>query len=135
MHNAAMVNNPDLHRIAEAHGVRLVRHTGGPPGWYDHARRTISTRRGQSIQQYRSVLAHELAHAVYGDVPVDNGFFNLRQEARADRWAAKLLISPVEFALAAQWHGDCLPAVADELEVTQHLLEVWVETRQRRQLT
>ncbi|UQV55649.1 hypothetical protein L9H78_07565 [Corynebacterium pseudodiphtheriticum] len=67
-------------------------------------------------------------------MPVDNGFFNLRQEARADRWAAKLLISPVEFALAAQWHGDCLPAVADELEVTQHLLEVWVEARQRRQL-
>lgn len=40
----------------------------------------------------------------------------------------------MEFRLATQWHGDCLPAVADELEVTERLLEVWVETRQRRHL-
>jgi len=27
--NAVMLHNPEVHRIAEAHGVRLVRHTGG----------------------------------------------------------------------------------------------------------
>lgn len=112
----------DLHRLAESLQVRIVRHDSGPPGWYDHKRRIISTRRGQSIAQYRCVLAHELGHAAHGDAPTGNGHFDQRQEHRADAYAARLLISPVEFEAAALWHQDHLPVIADELEVTQHLL-------------
>ena len=54
----------ELHLLAESMGVQLRRHTGGCPGWYDHHRRVISTRRGQSIGQYKSVLAHELGVTV-----------------------------------------------------------------------
>ena len=63
----------ELHLLAESMGVQLQRHTGGPPGWYDHYRRIISTRRGQSIGQYKSVLAHELGHAAHGtrDINID----------------------------------------------------------------
>lgn len=114
-----MVNMTDLHRIADALGVTLQRHTGGPPGWYDHQHRVISTRRGQSCTQYRSVLAHELGHAAHGDLPTGNGYFDQRQERRADEYAAQLLISPVEFEAAAIWHQDRLPAIADDLEVTR----------------
>ena len=115
----------ELHLLAESMGVQLQRHTGGPPGWYDHQRRIISTRRGQSIGQYKSVLAHELGHAHHGDTPTGNGHYDQRQERRADEYAARLLISPVEFEAAAAWHHGHLPAIADELEVTKHLLRTW----------
>lgn len=121
----------ELHLLAEHMGVRLRRHTGGPPGWYDHNRRIISTRRGQSIGQYKSVLAHELGHAAHGDTPTGNGHYDQRQERRADEYAARLLISPVEFEAAATWHHGHLPAIADELEVTQHLLKTWTILTER----
>ncbi|MGV0351638.1 ImmA/IrrE family metallo-endopeptidase [Corynebacterium guaraldiae] len=125
------INAVDLHRLAESMGVTLQRHNGGKKGWYDHATRTISTRRGMSIQQYRSVLAHELGHAHYGDTPTGNGHFDQRQERRADEYAARLLISPVEFEAAATWHHGHLPAIADELEVTKHLLKTWQSLHER----
>lgn len=123
---STMINAVDLHRLAESLQVRIIRHDCGPPGWYDHRRRIISTRRGQSIAQYRSVLAHELGHAANGDQPTGNGHFDQRQEQRADAYAAQLLINPDDFKASAQWHQDHLPAIADELEVTQHLLQVWL---------
>lgn len=125
------INAVDLHRLAESMGVTLRRHNGGKKGWYDHATRTISTRRGMSIQQYRSVLAHELGHAVHGDTPTGNGHFDQRQERRADEYAARLLISPIEFEAAATWHHGHLPAIADELEVTKHLLKTWQSLHER----
>ena len=118
---------PALHKFAESIGVTLTRHTGGRKGWYDHPTCTISTRRGMSIAQYRTTLAHELGHAAHGDLPTGNGYFDQRQEQRADAYAARLLISPVEFEAAAIWHQDHLPAIADELEVTHHLLKIWME--------
>ena len=114
-----------LHLLAESMGVQLQRHTGGHPGWYDHHRRIISTRRGQSISQYKSVLAHELGHAAHRDTPTGNGHFDQRQERRADEYAARLLINPTDFESAAIWHHGHLPAIADELEVTQHILKTW----------
>ena len=36
-------------------------------GRYDHASRTITLREGMRTRQERSVLAHELVHAVRGD--------------------------------------------------------------------
>ena len=125
------INAVDLHRLAESMGVTLRRHNGGKKGWYDHATRTISTRRGMSIQQYRSVLAHELGHAAHGDTPTGNGHYDQRQERRADEYAARLLISPAEFEAAATWHRGHLPAIADELEVTKHLLKTWQSLYER----
>lgn len=120
-----------LHLLAESMGVQLQRHTGGCPGWYDHHRRIISTRRGQSISQYRSVLAHELGHAAHRDTPTGNGHFDQRQERRADEYAARLLINPTDFETAAIWHHGHLPAIADELEVTQHILKTWQSLHER----
>ena len=118
------IRAPDLHRLAEQMGVTLRRHNGGIAGWYNHHRRTISTRRGMGIAMYRSVLAHELGHAHFQDVPV-RGIYTARQEARADLYAAHLLIDPSEFRDACIWHHDHLGAVADDLEVTHHLARVY----------
>lgn len=120
----------ELHLLAESMGVQLRRHSGGCPGWYDHHRRIISTRRGMSIQQYRSVLAHELGHAAHRDAPTGNGHYDQRQERRADEYAAQLLINPADFEASAIWHQDCLAAMADDLEVTHHLLKIWLELLQ-----
>ena len=122
----------ELHLLAESMGVQLQRHSGGCPGWYDHRRRIISTRRGQSIGQYKSVLAHELGHAQYGDTPTGNGHFDQRQERRADEYATRLLINTRDFRAAAIWHNGGLPAIADELEVTHHLLATWLHLNNSR---
>ena len=121
----------ELHLLAESMGVQLQRHTGGHPGWYDHHRRIISTRRGQSISQYKSVLAHELGHAAHRDTPTGNGHYDQRQERRADEYAARILINPTDFESAAIWHHGHLPAIADELEVTHHLLKTWQSLHER----
>ena len=122
---------PALHAYAEAIGVRLQRHDYGPKGFYHHPTRTISTRRGLSIHAYKSTLAHELAHATYGDEPTGNGHYDRRQDARADRWAASVLISPDAFADAYVWHRGHLPAIADELEVTHHILDIWIQLERK----
>ena len=121
----------DLHHLAEQLGVKLVHHSGGVKGWYHHPTRTISTRRGMSTAQYKSTLAHELGHAFYGDVTTGHGWFDTRTEHRADQYAARLLITPEDFHDAYIWHGGHLPAIADDLEVTHHLLATWL-TQERK---
>lgn len=126
-----MITSPDLHRLAETLGVTLRRHTGGQKGWYDHQLRIISTRRGMSITQYRSTLAHELGHAYYGDVACRDPVLHVRLERRADLYAAHLLIDPDEFRDACIWHHDHLGAVADDLEVTHHLAHIYAHSLER----
>lgn len=112
-------------------GITLTRHNGGHKGHYNHRTRTISTRRGMSIRQYRSTLAHELGHAHYGDTP-RRGIYSVRQETRADSYAARLLITPQAFFDAATWHGGHLGGMADELEITHHLLLRWIADNGRK---
>lgn len=124
--------NPDLHRLAETHGVQLKRHTGFGKGYYHAPTHTITTRRGMSIQQYKSTLAHELVHAMRRDVPIDNKVLHARNERRVDIIAANMLISSEAFEDAVKWHQGYLPSVADELEVTLHLLTIWIKHNEQR---
>ena len=114
----------DLHIIAETLGVKLEHHINGPPGWYHHRTRTISTRRKLGICDYKTVLAHELAHATYGDSAC--GGWNSKQERRANRLAARLLIDPRDLQDAIQWHGDDSHSIALDLEVTPNLLNIFL---------
>ncbi|CAM4152752.1 ImmA/IrrE family metallo-endopeptidase [Corynebacterium belfantii] len=66
-------------------------------------------------------LAHELGHAHYGDPPEHDGW----REKRADRFAARILITPGEYAVAERLHGPCPGAIAYELGVTAHLIQAW----------
>lgn len=94
-------------------------------GQYVHDDRIIVIRRGLSARQERCTLAHEVAHAVAGDVRSAFGPVNARQEARADRLAAWWLIDEREYAAAEMLHGPHRGAIADELDVTLHMLRVW----------
>ena len=111
---------------AETLGVTLTHHHGGPPGLYRHPTRTISTRRGLTVGMYRSTLAHELGHATYQDHPTGHGWFDHRQEQRADRFAVALLIADQAFDTAYRWCGPHIPSLADELECSQHHVRLYM---------
>lgn len=121
----------DLHQLATSIGVTVTTHTGGAKGWYDHPTHTISIRDDLRAANYRCVLAHELAHAVAGDVPTGIDHFDQRMERSADMMAASLLIDRDAYAQAEAIHGGHLGAIARELGVTQHLLTVWRDTHER----
>lgn len=107
--------------VSEARGYRVRWHRGGPKAaWLPH-KATITLRHGMSDADTLCALAHELGHAHYGD-PAGH---DPRLEARADRFAARLLISPVEYAAAERAYGAHPAHIAHELGVTVHLVDVW----------
>ena len=111
----------DLISLAESAGITVAWHCGGPKGaWLPHERR-ISLRHGMDEVTTRCTMAHELAHMVLGHpAPASD-----RQERQADRFAARLLVSPVEYALAEQIYEAHPQQIAAELGVTNEVLSVW----------
>ena len=70
-------------------------------------------------------LAHELGHATLGHTANASGWFAQRQERAADRWAARTLISPVEYELAERLYEHSPNRIAQELDVTPHIVTTW----------
>lgn len=111
----------DLIHLVEAAGVTIVWHKGGPKGaWMPHCNR-ISVRHGMDDVTTRCTLAHELAHMWLRHPAPASG----RQELQADRFAARLLVSPVEYELAERIFDARAQLIAAELGVTVELLGVW----------
>lgn len=77
---------------------------------------------------YKSVLAHELGHAVNEDHFINHLEFNTRQERRADEYAAELFINPQQLHDLALWHRNDLDSLAADLEVAPHLLTIYLDT-------
>ena len=112
-----------LIEVAERRGYRVVWHQDGPKAaWLPH-RHSITVRLGLSDTQTLCSLAHELGHAHYNDPPGHVG----PHEIRAERFAAKLLISPVDYAAAEAIYGPHPARLAAELGVTIGVLETWRE--------
>lgn len=103
--------------IITTHSVQWYR--GGPKGYWDGQR--IHLRHGMSDTQTRCTLAHEIAHAVHADPPDDDP----TAERRADRTAARMLITPARYAAAENIYPGDHARIAAELGVTEHLAEVW----------
>ena len=114
----------DPTQVAALMGVKITTHQGGPKGFYCDRDWLISLRDDLSDIGRRCTLAHELGHAYYRHAPV-GGYLGQRQERQADEFAARILISPAEYALAEQIQGTDLYALAEELGVTAHIVEVW----------
>lgn len=113
--------------VAEARGYRIHWHKRGPKAAWIPARNTITLRYGMDDAETLCALAHELGHAYYNDPP---GHFGTH-ELRANRFAAQLLISPVEYALAEEIYGPYPQRLAQELGVTIKVLETWQAMNER----
>ena len=114
--------DPDI--LAGVLGVRVTSHTGGEKGRY-YGGGLISLRDDLGYVNWRCTLAHELGHYVLGHSPTASGWWSARQEKQADQWAANLLITPDDYAAAENTHGPHAGAIASELEVTCHMVNVW----------
>lgn len=88
-------------------------------GYYDHSRRIIVLRLDLTPYEMRSAMAHELAHAFYGD-----SCSSASNERRAERYAAQLLIDPEDYA-RAEAGGSDIWAIADDLRVTVELVQTY----------
>lgn len=121
-----MTSIHDLPDMAYILGVELRHHHGDPKGWYSPRWHVISTKRGMDVWDYKSTLAHELGHSVYNDQKTGHDDFDQRQEDRANRFAAKLLITEADLTRLAPWHGNDLHSLAIDLEVTPELLDTYL---------
>lgn len=122
-----MISLDALIDVAQARGYRIRWHRGGPKAaWLPH-KRTITLRVGMDDVTTLCSLAHELGHAHYGDPPGHHG----AHELRADRFAARILVSPVEYATAEELYGPQPSLIAHELGVTVKVLKTWQSLYER----
>lgn len=121
-----------LLRLVEEHGLRIVEEQGVTRGGFDPRSRTIRVRPGMSVRTTRSVIAHELGHAVLGHVATADPAARARQEERADDWAAALLISPRAYAEAEAARGPHPASLAFDLGVTIELVLAFQRVLARR---
>lgn len=117
--------------VAEARGYRVRWHRGGPKAAWLPGTHTITIRTGMDDAQTLCSLAHELGHAFYGHPP---GHYGLH-EVQADRFAARLLVSPVEYAAVEHIYGHHPARIAHELGVTVHIVETWQDMARNHCLT
>jgi hypothetical protein len=124
-----------LFSLAERLGVR-VEYADLPPdrdGEYYRDRALIRLQHRMPARLHRSVLAHECAHARYGDAPARVPALGAKQEVRADEWAALQLIDRDDYARAEALHDAHPGAMAVELGVTSDLIDAYRRVLSRRE--
>lgn len=94
-------------------------------GQYVHASKAIHLRPGLHARHHRSVLAHELAHAVFGDVPSRFGPVTAKQERRAEEWAALRLIDHDDYRQLEHAYGPHSSGIAQELGVMTSIVKAY----------
>ncbi len=114
-----------LIEIANELGLTVVERKGHHRGGYHDGLKQIRLNPGMSRRVTRSFLAHEIAHALFRDVPSVYGPVKAKQERRAWEWAACYLITPAAFAEAEHHRGGHAPAMAYDLDVTVELVEAF----------
>ena len=117
----------DPHRHAEELGITIhYRRLRTANGLYLPEQRVIFLQPRMHRVHERSVLAHEIVHAEFEDVGR-----NELQERRADRIAARRLICGDDLRAVTPLSDD--PGVwALELDVTDHMLDVWLRDQEVR---
>lgn len=94
-------------------------------GEYRHDLKRIRLRNGMTLRKDICALAHELCHAVFGDVPSKFGPVNAKQERRADEWAAMVLITPERYRAAEERWDAHVGAMAYDLGVTTKIVRAF----------
>lgn len=116
---------PHLIDVATEMGLTVVERKGRHRGGYHDGLRQIRLNPGMSERVTRSFLAHEIAHAVFRDVPSPYGPVKAKQERRAWEWAALYLIEPAAFAEAEKHRDGHSPSMANDLMVTIEVVDAF----------
>lgn len=114
----------DLILILENLHIQVKHASITPKALWTPDNRTVWLRPDLHPIERKCALAHELGHAAGGHTH-QTGVLAARQELHADRYAAHLLISAQAYADAERDFGPHTGALAQALEVTRHLVEVW----------
>lgn len=115
----------DLVALAEDLGLSIVERRGHHRGGYHDGIRQIRLNPRLSSREVRSVLAHEVAHALYRDIPTPYGPARMKQEARAWGWAAQHLVAPEQFAEVERIRDGHAASMAYDLRVTIEVVEAY----------
>jgi Zn-dependent peptidase ImmA (M78 family) len=112
----------DLVELCTSQGVRIewVDLGAHRHGQYRRRLRLIELNPHLVLRQVVPVLAHEYAHFVY-----DDGCSTAAHERRAWEHAARMLITPAEYARAERLVGPHPNAIAAELDLTAVLVRAW----------
>lgn len=94
-------------------------------GEYHHRERLILLAPGMTHREARSTLAHEIQHALAGDLPTAFGPLRRKQEVLARRNCAALLVDAEEYATAEKLRDGHLRSMAHDLDVTLRVLQDW----------
>lgn len=127
---------PKLDQVARKLGVRIMPDLRGElheediAGFFPRSRRALY-RLGMPYAETVCAVAHELGHAHYGDGISVDVVRDVRQERRADRWAARLLISEADYRMAEVLVGSHAGALAAELGVTVEFINIWRDSYER----
>ncbi|MAM53387.1 ImmA/IrrE family metallo-endopeptidase [Microbacterium sp. UBA3394] len=106
-------------------GLHVIEKKGRHIGGYHAGSSTIRLDPGMPRRVARSVLAHEIAHHIFGDEPTPFGPARATQERRANEWAALRLIDPDAYADAESYLHGHMAAMAVELDVTVEIVEAF----------
>lgn len=98
---------------------------GRRSGTYNHTQHRITLHTKLTSYQERSTLAHEISHAHWHDIHTTCPAESERMERRADAEAARNLITPAEYATAEAEVGSHIGALAEYLEVSTWVVEIW----------
>ncbi|MGQ4574931.1 ImmA/IrrE family metallo-endopeptidase [Dermabacteraceae bacterium P7006] len=101
--------------------VRYTNLPKGTRGLWSHTTQSIHLDHHLTDRQTRSLLAHELAHALLGH----QGPQDAVREQHAWRYAADLLIPAALYREAELLHGQDTYAIADELDVTHEIIDAY----------
>lgn len=102
--------------------MRIAPTPSGLWGVYDHGYRLITLKPGMLRAQHISTFAHELGHAYYG-----HHGHSPRNEGKADRWAARQLLTFDHLLDEARFTIDT-GELAAALGVMPWVIEAYVET-------
>ena len=120
-----------LIEVATELGLTVVERKGRHRGGYHDGLKQIRLNPNMSVRATRSFLAHEIAHAIFRDVPSPYGPVKAKQERRAWEWAALYLITPEGFADVEEHRCGHAPAMAYDLGVTVELVDAFRGLLQR----
>jgi len=112
----------DVEDFACSLGIKVVESSKARFGYFCRDTGTIVVPTGVPARLRRSMIAHELVHAVYGHTVSD-----AKSERQADEYAARLLITEKEHRRAETMFGQDVDMLAYELNVAPSLIIAWRE--------